>query len=656
MMAQSSASTLAEGHGVGGGVRPQDDFYAYACSDWRSRHPLPPSVSAINVFNVLQAENELRLAGLRRELLTSQFADGTLESKAALLWYMATDTARRESDGVEPVLLWMKDFEQAKTRKQLLEASLAWAPYRPHEAFFGLSFSNDGGGEPQLTVVVSQGVLTLGEKRLYLDATPSARATRQAYVRYVADLFQRSGFGRRVAERKARNVMEVETARAKAWKSSEEQRQGVVYGRMSLADFSARFPHLHLEQLLKVRGVRTGHIRHVKDQRGYVQELDRLLGSMDLAACRDYLEWQLLDATACWLDSKTQDLHDRFYNKLSQGTKQTPTGMADPAEVLLDEALGRMYVERHVSELSIHKVEKMVRNIQSALARALAAQDWMDSATREKALGKLRRMKVKIGHPTPWPSFDGLELDKGDSYYANCLEYVRFVRYQQYLLVRSGQQGEAWLEPVQSTNAHYDFKTNSICIPAGILQKPFFDPAGDEAYNYGAIGSVIGHEMIHGFDDTGALYDGEGKRSDWWTEDDRDAFRRRTAVLAQFFSQLEVLPGQHVDGQRTLSENLADYGGVRLAFVAYRAATLQKPLAPKGGHTPDQRFFLAFAHLYAQNIGQGEAIRLLRQDPHAPDKWRVNGILPHVDAWYEAFDVKPTDALYLSPERRFVLW
>lgn len=655
-LAQTSTGVLQQRGNARGTVRPQDDFYAYACSDWLASHPLPPSLPAINVFNVLQSENERLLLALKRELLTSQFADGTLESKAATLWRLATDTARRERDGVGPVMQWMKDFEQAKTRKQLLETCLAWAPYRPCEAFFSLSFSNEGGEEPQMAVVVSQGQLSLGQKRCYLDASPAARSLRQAFVRYVADLFERVGFSRHVAERKAKNVLEVETARAKEWKSSEEQRQGVVFGRMSLADFSARFPHLHLEQLLKVRGVRTEHLRHVKDQRGYVQALDRLLGSMGVAPCRDYLEWQLLDATACWLDGKTRHLHDRFYNQLSLNATLAPPATGNPAEDLLEEALGRMYVERHVDELSLHKVETMVKNIQAVLSQAIAAQDWMDASTRAKAQEKLRQLKLKIGHPIPWPSFAGLELDGSASYYDNCLEYVRFARYQQYLLARSEQRGGAWLERVQSINAHYDFKTNSICIPAGILQKPFFDPADDEAHNYGAIGSVIGHEMLHGFDDTGALYDSEGKRADWWTEADHEAFRRRTSVLAECFSQLEALPGQPIDGQRTLTENLADHGGVTLAFAAYRAATARKPLATKDGHTPDQRFFLAFARLYAQNISRAETLRLLRQDPHAPDKWRVNGILPHVNAWREAFGLEPSDALYLPPERRFTMW
>ena len=324
---------------------------------------------------------------------------------------------------------------------------------------------------------------------------------------------------------------------------------------------------------------------------------------------------------------------------------------------VMGEALGRIYVKKYFPASSKERMKTLVENLRIALGERIAAQDWMDDSTKVNALLKLNTFYVKIGYPDRWTDMSDLNIDTKKSYFENMQECNRFWT-AWHISHTAGKpvDRDDWHMTPQTVNAYYNPTTNEICFPAGILQVPFFDPTADDAFNYGAIGVVIGHEMTHGFDDQGRRYDKDGNMHDWWTEEDGKNFTSRTDELAGFFSQIEVLPGLNANGRLTLGENLADHGGLQVAWYAYKNATKRQPLSVIDGLTADQRFFLAYAGVWAGNITEAEIRNRTKSDPHSLGRWRVNGTLPHIDMWYDAFGVKEGDKMYIPKSKRLSLW
>ena len=326
-------------------------------------------------------------------------------------------------------------------------------------------------------------------------------------------------------------------------------------------------------------------------------------------------------------------------------------------EAQMGESLGKMYVERYFPASSKERMERLVKNLQLSLAERIMAQDWMETDTKLNALSKLSTFFVKIGYPDKWKDMTGLTIDPEKSYYENVIACRMFWDKDE-IERKAGKpvDNTEWYMTPQTVNAYYNPTTNEICFPAGILQVPFFDPTADDAFNYGAIGVVIGHEMTHGFDDQGRHYDKDGNMIDWWTEADGKGFEERTGKYADFFSNIKVLPDLNGNGRLTLGENLADHGGLQVAFNAFLNATKNAPLSTIDGLTPAQRFFLAYAGVWAGNITEKEIRSRTKSDPHSLGKWRVDGALPHINAWYEAFGVKPGDKMYIPENERLNLW
>jgi putative endopeptidase len=323
----------------------------------------------------------------------------------------------------------------------------------------------------------------------------------------------------------------------------------------------------------------------------------------------------------------------------------------------MGEVLGRIYCERYFPASSKERMERLVKNLQLSLAERIMAQDWMETDTKLNALAKLSTFYVKIGYPDKWKDFSNLNIDPAKSYYENILECYRF-KTKKHIEEKAGKpvDRDEWHMTPQTVNAYYNPTTNEICFPAGILQYPFFDPEADDAFNYGAIGVVIGHEMTHGFDDQGRHYDKDGNMTDWWTESDGKNFEERTGKYADFFSNIKVLPDLNGNGKLTLGENLADHGGLQVADNAYKNATKNAPLEQKDGLTADQRFFIAYAGVWAGNITEAEIRNRTKSDPDSLGRWRVNGALPHIDAWYDAFGVKEGDKMFVPKAERLQLW
>ena len=555
----------------------------------------------------------------------------------------------------------IKKLEAAKTNRQLLAIQLELAPYGEQE-FFRAGFGADDKNATQNILNVYQGGLTLGQKDYYLDTDKATTAILEAYKKHIVKMFQLFGFSKGAATKKMQNVLQVETALAKVSKSRTELRDPEAnYHKMTLAEFQQRYPNLPLEQMMNAEGIDSKYIQEmVVGQPEFLDGANVLSGSIKPAAYRDVMEWGLIHGAANYLSDDVVEEKFDFEGRVLSGKKENhPLWKRSTLQVdrMMGEALGRIYVQKYFPESSKQRMATLVKNLQIALGERIAAQDWMDDSTKVNALLKLNTFYVKIGYPDKWTDMSALRVDAKKSYYENVMESTRFWnKWNNDHRVGKPVDRDDWYMTPQTVNAYYNPSTNEICFPAGILQYPFFDPEADDAFNYGAIGVVIGHEMTHGFDDQGRRFDKDGNMHDWWTEADGKNFTARTDKYADFFSNIDVLPDLKGNGRLTLGENLADHGGLQVAFAAYKNATKYKPLGEKDGLTADQRFFHAYAGVWANNITEAEIRKRTKSDPHSLGRWRVNGALPHIDAWYEAFGIKEGDKMFIPKSERLQLW
>ena len=642
-------------------VSPAEDFYEYACGGWMKANPLPAADSRYGSFDRLAEDNNKRINGILKELKENTYAEGTIEQKLSDLYKLAMDSARREKDGLAPVMPMLKRLEAAKTKQQLFTIQLEEMPYGEHE-FFSAYFGADDKNASQNVLNINQSGLTLRLKDYYLENDEATVKIREAFKKHIVRMFQLFGFSKSASEKKMKNVMKVETELAKVSKSRTELRDPIAnYNKMTLKEFDALYPHFQLEKQMNAKGVKSQHFQEmIVGQPSFMEAADKIFEKMTVAEFRDVMEWGQIDGCTGYLNDAVRAANFDFYGKVMSGRKEDhPLWRRSTSQVqgVMGEALGRIYVQKYFPASSKERMKTLVENLRIALGERIAAQDWMNDSTKVNALLKLNTFYVKIGYPDRWIDLTNLKIDSKKSYYENMRECHRFwIAYQIEHSAGKPVDRNDWHMNPQTVNAYYNPTTNEICFPAGILQVPFFDPTADDAFNYGAIGVVIGHEMTHGFDDQGRRYDKDGNMHDWWTEEDGKNFTSRTDELAGFFSQIEVLPGLNANGRLTLGENLADHGGLQVAWYAYKNATKRQPLSVIDGLTADQRFFLAYAGVWAGNITEAEIRNRTKSDPHSLGRWRVNGTLPHIDMWYDAFGVKEGDKMYIPKSKRLSLW
>ena len=664
MMTVSTQAQLRSGinlNDLNKNVRPADDFYEYACGGWMKANPLPAAYSRYGSFDRLAEDNNKRINGILKELLENSYKKGSIEQKLSDLYKMAMDSVRREQDGVAPVMPLVKQLEAAKTKEQLFAVQMEWAPYGEQE-FFGAYIGADEKNATENILNIAQSGLTLGQKDYYLENDEATTKIREAYKKHIVRMFQLFGFKKSVAEKKMKNIMKVETELAKVSKSRTELRDPIAnYNKMTLKEFDSKYPHFQLERQMNAKGVKSQYIQElVVGQPSFMAAADKLFANMTPAEYRDVMEWGVIDGAAGYLNDAVREANFDFYGKIFSGRKEDHPlwrRATNQVQGVMGEALGRIYVEKYFPASSKERMKTLVENLRIALGERIAAQEWMDDSTKVNALLKLNTFYVKIGYPDRWTDMSDLNIDAKKSYFDNMKECRRF--WNAWRINHTAGKPvdrDDWHMTPQTVNAYYNPTTNEICFPAGILQVPFFDPTADDAFNYGAIGVVIGHEMTHGFDDQGRRYDKDGNMHDWWTETDGKNFTSRTDKYADFFAGIEVLPGLNANGRLTLGENLADHGGLQVAWYAYKNATKRNPLPVIDGLTADQRFFLAYAGVWAGNITEAEIRNRTKSDPHSLGRWRVNGALPHIDMWYEAFNVKDGDKMYIPKEKRLSLW
>ena len=663
-MAQGQSQELRSGidlTNLDNSVRPQDDFFSYACGGWMKKNPLPAAYSRYGSFDVLGEDNNKRINGILKELLSGSYAKGSTEQKLSDLYKLSMDEARRNKEGVQPLMPLLNKMEKAKTTADLFKIQLELVPMGDSE-FIGTYVAADEKNAKQNILYVAQSGITLRQKEYYLDTDSATTAIREAYKKHIVNMFKKFGFSESAAQKKMQNIMKLETELAKVSKSNTELRDPEAnYHKMTYAEFNKKYPHIQLEKQLLAAGVNLNYVKDlVVGQPEFVEGADKLISNLTPAEFRDYMEWGQIMSAAGYLSEDIAAESFNFFGKTMSGRKENhPLWKRSTSQVegQMGQALGKIYVEKYFPASSKERMKTLVANLQKALANRIKEQDWMSEETKKNALDKLNSFYVKIGYPDKWIDLSDLHIDPAKSYYANIEECRRFWnKWNIDTKVGKPVDKDEWQMDPQTVNAYYNPTTNEICFPAGILQVPFFDPTADDAFNYGAIGVVIGHEMTHGFDDQGRHYDKDGNMKDWWTASDGENFNKRADMYADFFSNIKVLPDLNANGRFTLGENLADHGGLQVAFEAYKEATKNNELKTIDGLTPDQRFFIAYSQVWAANITEAEIRNRTKSDPHSLGRWRVNGALPHVNMFYDAFGVTPTDKMFIPAEQRLKLW
>ena len=638
-----------------------DDFYEFACGGWMQNHPLPAAYARYGTFDVLREENNKRINGILDELLHQTYEQGSVEQKLADLYKLAMDSARRDEEGVKPVADLLSRLEAAADKDALFDIQMELAPYGDNE-FFRAGLGADEKDAKNNILGISQGGLVLGQKDYYLENDSATARIREEYKNHIVRMFQIFGFTEEQAQKKMQNILRVETELARVSRSRTELRDPQAnYNKTTLQEFAKNYPHLQLEKLMNAAGLETKYFETlVVGQPEFLAGADKIVEKMTTEEYRDFLEWGQVLGAAGLLSDATEQANFEFFGKVFSGRKENhPLWRRSVSQVerVMGEAIGQIYVKKYFPAEAKERMVQLVKNLQTALAERIEAQDWMSDSTKQNALAKLATFYVKVGYPDKWTDLASLSIDPEKSYYENMLECRRFWNKHE-IDEKAGKpvDRDEWYMYPQTVNAYYNPTTNEICFPAGILQAPFFDMQADDAFNYGAIGVVIGHEMTHGFDDQGRQFDKDGNMHDWWTEQDAQNFKERTDRYADFFSAIKVLPDLNANGRLTLGENLADHGGLQVAFTAFKNATREQPLAETDGFTPEQRFFIAYAGVWAGNINEEEIRNLTKSDPHSLGRWRVNGALPHIDAWYEAFGITPDNKMYIPKEERLPLW
>lgn len=663
-LAASAQTELQSGIKLGDldtSVRPADNFYEYACGGWMKNNPLPAAFSRFGSFDRLGEDNNKRINGILTELLNNTYAKGTTEQKLSDLYKLAMDSVRREKEGLQPVMGRLKALESAKTMKQLFAIQQEMVKYGSLE-FYRAGLGADEKNASQNILSVNQGGLTLGMKDYYLENDEATTKIRNEYKKHIVRMFQAYGFSKSAATKKMKNIFALELELAKISKSRTELRDPQAnYNKMTLKEFNQKYPNLKLEQLMNAQGLKSEFMQEmVVGQPAFMEGLNKILATMKPATLRDVMEWSVILSSTGSLNDAVREANFEFFGKVMSGRKQDHPAWrraTSQVENYMGQALGKIYVEKYFPAAAKERMTKLIKNLQIALGERIAAQDWMSDSTKVNALLKLNTFYVKVGYPDKWIDMSKLTIDPSKSYYENLLACRKFWNeYEIDHMAGKPVDINDWYMDPQTVNAYYNPTTNEICFPAGILQVPFFDMTADDAFNYGAIGVVIGHEMTHGFDDQGRQFDKDGNMHDWWAASDGEQFKARTDKYADFFSAIKVLPDLNANGRLTLGENLADHGGLQVAYAAFKNATKNHPLPVIDGLTPDQRFFLAYAGVWAGNITEAEIRNRTKSDPHSLGRWRVNGALPHIDAWYEAFGVKPGDKMYIPKEQRLPLW
>ena len=635
-------------------VSPGKDFYQYATGGWQVNHPLKAEYSRYGAFDVLGENNEIRLNDLFKGLSDIKAEDGSVEQKIADLYRMGLDSTRLNSEGVSPALKYLKELEGVNTEVDFALAS-AWCEKHGVTGLYSTGVDADLADSNNEVLYIGESGLKMRNRDYYL--LPEHEGLREGFRDYLNKLFTLAGFEN--AEEAALDAYEVEMAIAVPFWSMVQQRDiQAMYNPVSSAQLIAAYPHLHLDAYFNALGI-PAQDKLVLEQPSYFKALDGIVKTTSPIKLKHYLQASLLHKASSFLSDDFSSANFDFFSAKMAGVKeQKPRwkrAMGVPNS-LLDQAVGKMYVSKYFPELDKERVLNMVKNIQTALGQHIAGLDWMSEETKAKAREKLQAFRIKIGYPDKWKDYSSLDIDSELSYLDNVINASEWYFNDNIAKLGKTVDRDEWLMPAQMVNAYYNPTTNEICFPAGILQPPFYNSDADDAVNYGAIGVVISHEMTHGFDDQGRLFDKDGNLNNWWTGVEEQAFKQKTALLVDQFNKVEVLPGVFANGEATLGENIADQGGLRISYTAMQNSFGGNQPADIDGFTAQQRFYLAYATVWAQNITDEEIQRRTLIDVHSIGKNRVNVSVRNLQTFFDAFGIGEGDEMWRPEEERVIIW
>jgi putative endopeptidase len=637
------------------GVRPQDDFFAFVNGGWIRNTQIPADRTSTGTFLLLRDNAQAALRAIIDSVSAAPNAPGTEGQKVGDLYRSFMDTARIEQLGATPLRADLQRIAAVTSREQYPELFAAMRRIGVGTPFsFGVG--QDQGNSSRYAVSVSQSGLGLPDRDYYLVDNERNAGIRQAYVTYLETIMRLAGTPNPADA--ARRVLAFETALARVqWDRTRNRDRNATYNPTAVADLQGRTPGFRWAPFFTAAGLPGLDSVNVR-QPDYFNAMDALLAATPVEDVKTYLAARLLDGSASFLSRDFRDARFAFRGRVLSGQEQERPRWqlgVGVVEGTLGEAVGKLYVERHFSPESKARMEELVANLMVAYREAIDELEWMSPATKAQAQEKLASFTVKIAYPDEWQDYSGLEIRPddlmGNVRRATAFEYAD-------MMGRMGQPVDRteWGMTPQTVNAYYNPVNNEIVFPAAILQPPFFNLQADDAVNYGAIGAVIGHEISHGFDDQGRKSDGAGNLRDWWTAEDAAAFEQRATMLAEQYGAFEPIPGARVNGRLTLGENIGDVSGVAIAYRAYRKSLEGRQAPMIAGWTGDQRFFLGYAQVW-RSMAREQALRQqLLTDSHSPGMYRTNGVLANLPAFYEAFNVRPGDRMYLPPERRVKIW
>lgn len=638
---------------------PRQDFYQYATGGWQKSHPLEGEYSRFGTFDALNEQSRIQIQELIKGLEQNPESkiEGTIAQKISDLYAQGMDMERRNSEGSTPLRPLLKRVESFK--RENLASELAWLHKGIDSTFFGIGVGPDVADSEINVLHIGEVGLGLGDRDYYLEKSETNDKILAAYETYVKRIMTLAGYDESSAERIWDTVITLETEFAKHKKTREERRDPLKrYNMRDIKTLVAEYPNIPWVDFFKASGLKEVTKANVSSV-GYLEFINSYLPELSDRQIKDMMAYGVVSSSIGVLSEEFYDASFELYDRVMSGTEEKrplwKRAMSIPNS-MFGEAVGQLYVKKYFPEKNKKYMERLVDNLRKSLGKHISELSWMSDETKQKAQGKLDAFSVKIGYPDKWKDYSEIKIDPKRSYLENVLEAAVWFVEDNYSKMDKPVDKSEWFMTPQTVNAYYSPSQNEICFPAAILQPPFFDITADDAQNYGGIGVVIGHEMTHGFDDSGRRFDKHGNLANWWTPEDEENFNKLTSVLQQQFDEVEVAPGVHANGKFTLGENIADQGGLRVALTAYRDFAGGNAASDIDGFTPLQRFYLAYGAVWAGNIRPEEILVRTQTDPHSLAENRVNVTLRNIEPFFQAFNIGPDDKMWRAPEERVIIW
>lgn len=636
---------------------PGVSFYQFATGGWQEANPIPDEYARYGSFDKLRENNQVQLQELIQELVSQDNTYGTNAQKVGDMYSMGLDSLKLNNDGASPIIPHLNQIAEAKSKEDIIRVMVEVSKIASNP-FFGFSVGPDDKNSEMNVAHMYQSGIGMGDRDYYLLEDEHSQNLRIGYATLIETQFQNAGYNEPDSKRAALNVMKIETELAQAHVTREMRRMPELnYHMMLVSELNKKVTPFEWNAYFEALGASNLDSINVM-QIEPIKAAVSIINKESVEVIQDYLSWKIINSAANYLSDDFVNANFNFYGKMLSGSEELLPRWRRTIDVVsgsMGEAVGELYVQRFFPPEAKERMLNLVDNLTLSLSERINNLDWMDSETKEKAQEKLGTFIVKIGYPDKWKDYSLLEI-KDDSYWNNRVRVAHFAYNEMIEELGKPVDRSKWYMSPQTVNAYYNPSSNEICFPAGILQPPFFFMDGDDAINYGGIGVVIGHEMTHGFDDQGRKFDKDGNLTDWWTEDDATRFDERAKVLVEYFDNIVVVDTVHANGTFTLGENIADHGGLQVSYNAFQKTAQGQSEEKIDGYTPAQRFFLSYAGLWAGNVRDAEVLRLTKIDPHSLGKWRVDGALPHINAWYEAFNIDSSAPMYIPNEKRASIW